>query len=109
VLRAPCVREGEWRLLECAPAWDGNRTADCFIASCWEGDGARRLVAVNCAPNRSQCYVRLPSGDLAGRTARLTDLMRVERYDRDGSDLAARGLYLDLPPWGYNVFDVATA
>ena len=27
-------------------------------------------------------------------------------YDRDGSDLASRGLYLDLPPWGYHVFEV---
>jgi len=26
------------------------------------------------------------------------------RYDRDGSDLGLRGLYLDLPPWGYHVF-----
>ena len=27
-------------------------------------------------------------------------------YDRDGSDLVSRGLYLDLPPWGYHVFEV---
>ena len=27
-------------------------------------------------------------------------------YDRDGSELAARGLYLDLPAWGYHVFEV---
>jgi hypothetical protein len=40
---------------------------------------------------------------------RLTDPMRVERYDRVGSDLAVRGLYFDLPPWGYNVFNVAIA
>ncbi len=28
-------------------------------------------------------------------------------YDRDGSELGTRGLYLDLPPWGYHVFDVS--
>jgi hypothetical protein len=27
-------------------------------------------------------------------------------YDRDGNDLAPRGLYLDLPPWGYHAFSV---
>jgi hypothetical protein len=24
--------------------------------------------------------------------------------DRDGDDLISRGLYLDMPPWGYHVF-----
>ena len=30
-------------------------------------------------------------------------------YDRAGNDVASRGLYLDLPPWGYHVFDVKFA
>jgi hypothetical protein len=29
------------------------------------------------------------------------------RYERDGGDLARRGLYLDLPAWGHHVFSVA--
>jgi hypothetical protein len=33
--------------------------------------------------------------------------MSPARYDRDGSDLASRGLYLDMPPWGYHVFETA--
>ena len=28
-------------------------------------------------------------------------------YVRDGDNLATHGLYLDLPPWGYHVFEVA--
>ena len=28
-------------------------------------------------------------------------------YDRDGDDLLARGLYLDMPAWGYHVFEVS--
>jgi hypothetical protein len=27
-------------------------------------------------------------------------------YDRDGNDVASRGLYLDVPPWAYHVFEV---
>jgi hypothetical protein len=27
-------------------------------------------------------------------------------YDRADTDLAARGLYLDVPPWGYHVFEL---
>ena len=65
VLRRPVVRSGEWRLLECMPAWEGNWTFDCFIAFAWQGpDGERLLVTVNYAPNQSQCYVRLPFADL---------------------------------------------
>jgi Alpha amylase, catalytic domain len=107
VVRHPCIRDGEWRLLACTPAWDGNWTSDCFIVWCWQGnDGQRRLVAVNYAENQSQCYVRLPFADLAGHAVRLADLMSPANYDRDGGELLSRGLYLDLPPWGYHVFEV---
>jgi hypothetical protein len=53
--------------------------------------------------------VRLPFLDLQGRPVRFEDLMGPARYDRDGTDLASRGLYLDLPPWGYHVFEMKTA
>ncbi len=105
VLREEVFRDGKWELVECSPAWDGNWTSDCFIVWCWQGDGgARRLVAVNYAENQSQCYVRLPFSDLAGHNVRLDDLMSPAGYDRDGSELFSRGLYLDLAPWGYHVF-----
>jgi len=108
VLRQPTVRDGQWRLLDCVPAWEGNWTSDCFIASSWEGDdGQRRTTVVNYASNQSQCYVRLPFSDLAGRAVRLKDLMGPASYDREGSDLVSRGLYLDLPPWGYHVFEMS--
>jgi hypothetical protein len=107
VLRQPVVRAGRWQLLECVPAGDGNWTGDCFIAWAWqEEDGQRRLVAVNYAGNQSQCHVRIPFADLAGRTVQLTDLMGSARYQRDGDELISRGLYLDLAAWGYHVFEV---
>ena len=37
VLRHPAVRKGQWQLLECVPAWDGNWTWDCFLAFSWQG------------------------------------------------------------------------
>jgi hypothetical protein len=108
VLRQPAVREGQWALLECVPAWDGNGTWDDFLAWSWHArDGQRLLIAVNYAGHQSQCYVRPLFADLAGRTVRLNDLMGAASYDRDGSDLGSQGLYLDLPPWGYHVFDVS--
>ena len=62
------------------------------------------LVAVNYAPNQSQCYVRLPHDDLRQGMWRLNDQMGEAAYERDGTDLIARGLYLDLPAWHYHVF-----
>jgi hypothetical protein len=104
-IRRPEARDGRWRLLECAPAWDGNWTNDSLIAWSWGAeDGNRMLVAVNYADHQSQSYVRLPGFDLSGRTVRLVDLMSPARYERDGSDLETRGLYLDLPPWGCHAF-----
>ena len=56
-------------MLECVPAWDGNWTWDSFLAFAWQGRaGERLLVTVNYAGNQSQCYVRLPFPDLAGRS-----------------------------------------
>ena len=67
------------------------------------------MVAVNYAPNQSQCYLRLPFGDLAGRSVLLEDLMGPEAFERDGTQLSEGGLYLDMKPWEYHVFRLTTS
>jgi len=90
------------------PVWDGNSTWNSFIAFAWEGtDGGRVLVSVNYAPHDSQCFVHLPFPDMAGHSVRFKDLMSFAVYDRDGSELLSRGLYLDMQSWGYHVFEVS--
>ena len=107
VLRDATVRDGAWRLLECVPAWEGNWTWDgCLVWSWQGGDGRRLLVTVNYAPNQSQCYVRLPGDDRTTATVRLTDRMGEAVYDRSRNEMVSKGLFLDLPPWGYHVFDL---
>ena len=107
VLREALVREGQWQLLECAPAWEGNWTSDSFVAFAWQNpDGERLLVAVNYAPNQSQCYVRVPFTDLSDTQWQLIDLMGDAIYEREGNDLQTRGLYLDEPPWKSYVFSL---
>jgi hypothetical protein len=104
---AALAREGQWRLLECTAAWDGNWSSDAFLAFTWGGlDDKRLLVCVNYAPHPSQCYVRLVSPEPGGRGWRLIDLLGDAQYDRSGDDLLARGLYLDIPPWSYHVFEM---
>jgi hypothetical protein len=107
VLRRRALRQGQWQPLECVPAWDGNASSDAFIASAWQDSGGERLlVAVNYAGHPSQCYVRLPFPDLGSSRWQLDDLLGEVHYERDGRDLASPGLYLDLPPWGYHVFEM---
>jgi hypothetical protein len=105
-LEEAAVRDGRWRLLECVPAWDGNWTWDGFIAWSWETADRRLVITVNYAGHQGQCYVRLPFPDLAGHPVRLEDRLGPARYDRDGGDLLSRGLYLDVGPWTYHLFEV---
>jgi hypothetical protein len=105
VLREPVVHNGDWQVLDCAPAWEGNWTWDGFVVFAWHGPGDERLlVTVNYAPNQGQCYVRLPFADLGDAQWRLADRIGDATYERSGNDLRARGLYLDVPPWGTHVF-----
>jgi glycosidase len=109
-LKDPSFRDGDWQLLECRSAWDGNGTWDSFVAFAWTGPGERRrLVAVNYADHASQCYVAMPWRDLGGRAWRFQDLTGPGAYDREGDELGPRGLYLDMPAWGYHVFAVSPA
>jgi hypothetical protein len=105
VLKNPALRSGQWRLLECDPAWEGNWTHDCFVAFGWHAAGTEPVVvAVNYAPNQSQCHVRLPFAELPGKRWRLSDRLCGAAYDWNGDDLAGRGLYLDMSPWQAAVF-----
>ncbi|MFZ0132118.1 MAG: alpha-amylase family glycosyl hydrolase [Desulfobacterales bacterium] len=107
ILRKPVAKSGEWQWLACQPAWDGNGSWDAFVAHTWQGSaGERMLVAVNFAPHPSQCYITLPFPEITNRSVRLKDLFSSASYIREGNELLERGLYLDLPPWSYHVFDV---
>lgn len=107
ILQQDILRNGEWQLLECVQAWEGNPTWESYIAFAWRGQNSQRwLVVVNYATHQSQCYLRLPFPEYAGASLHLNDMLSTASYSREGDDLLTHGLYLDLPPWGYNVFEV---
>lgn len=107
ILRNPVLKTGQWQWLVCEPAWDGNPTHDAFVAHSWEGQGSERMVVVvNYASHQSQCFLRLPFTDLAGKQWRFKDLSGEASYDRDGDQLQADGLFLDMQPWHYHVFEM---
>lgn len=107
VLKRSVFRSGSWRRIDPRPASDNNRTYDGFIAFAWQGlDQERILGVVNYAPAAGQCRLPLSIMDLRRRTVRLVDLMSDVRYERSGDDLAAAGLFVDMPPWGYHLFEM---
>jgi hypothetical protein len=104
-LKRPEVRDGHWQLLEVRPAWDDNPTWERFLAFAWEGEtGQRLLVAVNYGPTQGQGHVAWPFADIKGRKVTLRDLIGGASYEWEDNDLLSRGLYVDLPAWGFHVF-----
>ncbi len=78
---------------------------DRFLAYAWEGGtGQRLLVAINYGPSQGQCHVAWPFVDVKGKQVTLKDLMHEARYEWEGDALLDRGLYVDLPSWGFHVF-----
>jgi hypothetical protein len=107
LLKRPLLRDGQWQLLECRPAWPDNPTWRNFLTFRWEGPHRERmLVTINYGYTQGQCYLPLPWTDLQGNRLLLRDLTSATRYEREGNELIHRGLYLDLPEWHYHVFEL---
>lgn len=107
VLRMPVVRNGDWQLIKVQPAWIGNLTWGDFVVFAWQNKTEKRLlVVVNFASHPGQCYLPIPFPGIDKQLVRFQDLMGDEEYLRDGEEILQRGLYLDLPGWGFYVFEV---
>jgi hypothetical protein len=105
VLRRDEPHAGAFVLHVCRPAWDGSSSFRELVVFSWTYAGARLLVAVNLADRASQCYVELDWVDMVDDVVVLADTLSEARYERCGRELLDRGLYLDMPAWGFHVFD----
>jgi len=106
IVNRPEIHIGEWNLLTCHPAWDGNHTHENFIAFIWKHLESFILVVVNYADRRGQCLVEVPFSEYKDRTWKFHDILSGSTYEHDGNDLVKRGLYVDIAGWGYHVFNV---
>ena len=108
-LRQPAVRDGDWQLVDCRPAWDGNWTNDSFIAFVWEKSPTERvIIAVNFSEHQSQTKLALPVETATDATYRFQDVISNASYDWSGAELAVSGLFVDLPAWGSHVFAMSS-
>ncbi len=106
LLEALCdstFRTGEWSLCETSSRL-GDDPFACVVAWCWEGN-QRWLIAVNLGGAPASGRVRLPWGDMAGRTYRLADPINDVGFIRSGDELHS-GLYVELGPWQWHFLSV---
>ncbi len=92
------LQDGDWRLCD-STGWHDNHTHRRLVTWCWSGAAGRHLVIVNLGGTPAQGRVRMPWGDLDGRTWELTDRLSGVEFQRDGDELERDGLYVDLGPW----------
>ena len=102
----PVFHDGDWHLLEPLEAWKGNSSHHAFVAHRWTLREEHHLVAVNLSSHPAQCFLRLDLPALAGHPWRLQDLLSDAQYARDGDELLAQGLYLNLPSYGCHLFQL---
>jgi hypothetical protein len=100
---APIFRDGEWKLCE-RSGWPDNQSCQNLVAWSWIKDDDRRLIVVNLSDSAAQARVQVPWEDIQGETWRLIDALSDASYDRDGIEMAASGLYVELGPWDYCFF-----
>jgi glycosidase len=105
-MRRAEVRDGQWRLENCRPAWPGNETNGQFVVTSWQAAEKRLVTAVNYGPSQAQCYVSFGLTGLPGQRFTLVDLLSEAEYPRSGDELADKGLYLDMPAWGRQIFEL---
>lgn len=104
---ASCVGRGTGQVLVPQRAWSDNPTAAMIIVVQWPGADGFELVVVNVAPHRAQCRVYPTVPSLAHHTWRLADRLGDECWVRDGGEMAAQGLFLDVPAHGAQLFAVS--
>ena len=102
-MRAEC---GDWRLCDCRGCSENPHPQ--LVAWCWSGTRARYLVVVNLSPADAEGWMRLPWGDLGGRTWGLADQLSEDRFTCSGDELAREGLRVTLAGWGFRFLALAT-
>jgi hypothetical protein len=98
------IYSGNWTLFEIAPAADNGHYN--LLAYGWYlNERHDRLIVVNLTEYRSRGLVNLRRWNwLAGKHWRLHDMLDGAAYDRSGTEMVERGLYIDLEPYEAHIF-----
>ncbi|MET0460608.1 MAG: alpha-amylase, partial [Ilumatobacteraceae bacterium] len=97
------MRRGRWSLAA-VEGWSDNRSCERLAAWTWTDEDARHLVVVNLSDERADGMVRWP--DVPSGPLTVVDVLTGERFARDGTGIAADGLYVALAGWAATILRV---
>ncbi len=104
-LSRSAVGKGNARLLVPSRTETNQATAANLVAIQWQASGPEfDLVVINLGPSRAIGNVRPAIPELGVGTWAATDLLGQEQYSKQGLELRARGLHLDLPAHATHLF-----
>jgi hypothetical protein len=103
-VKSGVFRNGQWNLCDCS-GWADNQSFRNLVAWSWVDNDDRRLIVVNLSGGAVQGRVHLPWDDIREGTWRLTDSFSDVSYDREGNEIQADGLYVELEPWNFHCYE----
>jgi hypothetical protein len=104
-IHTPIFHDGAWKLCGCS-GWPDNQSCQNLVAWSWVKDNDRRLIMVNFSEGAVQARVQVPWGEVRGAIWHLTDAFSGWSCERDGDEMAAAGLYVELNAWSFYFFDL---
>lgn len=93
----------QWALRQTSSAWEGNPTFRNFFVF---SQDSLYLAVINYSPTQSQCYAHFDLAGLKEKNVLFKDLLGSAEYTRSIEEIAARGLYLDMPAYSFHLFRV---
>ena len=100
-INRPVFREGQWSLCE-RTGWPDNPSFQNLVAWTWHKDDERYLIVVNLSDCPVQARVQVSWA--GGGNWHLLDLLSDTDYERNGDEMLAPGLYVELAPWKDHFF-----
>jgi hypothetical protein len=96
-------REGQWSLCE-KTGWSDNASFQNLLAWNWVYEDERYLIAINFSDAPAQARVQVTWPGARDTKWQLRDTFSSAVYERDGDEMLSPGLYVELAPWNYHLF-----
>ena len=95
-----------WSLCEIKTIGGGDLSYKNLIAYTWRKDDERKLIVINYSQNHSKAHVIIKDLKYGIKDWCFKDLYHNKEYVYNGKDLDEFGLYVELNPWNFHLFDI---
>ena len=107
-LKNPEIKTSSYQILHARQPYENDDSFKQFVCALRiSKNGQANLAVVNYGPSQAQCFLPLPLPEINNKTVTLNDKLGPNNYEREGSKLTSEGLYLNMQPWGYHLFEIS--